>query len=574
MGILAAKSLVLLAVGFTGSALLRRSSAAARHRWWSLMLLALLVLPLAQAALPTLPLRFLPVRKATAGTAAVARVASKPAAALPASRAQAAPTPTSGQPAGGIHWGAFIGGLWLLGSLALAGRFVAALAQLRGLVRNAGEADANAQMRFQRLCARMGVGRAVTLKVSAAIDVPQASGIVQPVILVPAATTHWPAERWTLVMAHELAHAQRRDPMWLWMAHWAQAVFWWNPLVWRAARRQSLASEQACDDVALALATSDGIEAEAYAGHLVAVARALLTGRRRSSLAAAMAQPHRGAVLQIRVRAILDGGRRRGAGRWSMALLALGCCAVLTPLAAAGDFQEAAPQSALVFEAASVKPLGSTNGVHISEHSDPQRLRFSGSLHDFIMQAYDIGSPDQLTGEPRWFKSELFAIEATSAHATSEAEKMVMLRTLLADRFQLRLNTEQREMPSYDLTVAPGGPKFHALTGNTPPDPEQQPGMIVRQLTDIPQLVNMLNNRYGGPLQLDRPVVDRTGLTGRYDMLFRTELVVAGDGTPLRNATTPNLFHDLESELGLRLVRGRDSFASFVVVSASRPGPD
>ena len=78
LSVLAAKSLLVLAVGFAGSALLRRSAAAARHRWWSLTLLGLLLLPLAQVALPTLPVRVLPSHEVTRTAATVVKPARGP----------------------------------------------------------------------------------------------------------------------------------------------------------------------------------------------------------------------------------------------------------------------------------------------------------------------------------------------------------------------------------------------------------------------------------------------------------------------------------------------------------------
>ena len=118
-------------------------------------------------------------------------------------------------------------------------------------------------------------------------------------VQLPADALDWPADRIRIVLAHELAHVRRGD----WIVQLAVellcAAYWFNPLVWLAARRLRLESEQACDDAVLTL----GVEGSEYATELVDLARAFRSDRQPFVPAAAIARP---SSLERRVRAMLN----------------------------------------------------------------------------------------------------------------------------------------------------------------------------------------------------------------------------------------------------------------------------
>jgi beta-lactamase regulating signal transducer with metallopeptidase domain len=124
-------------------------------------------------------------------------------------------------------------------------------------------------------------------------------GITRAKVLLPADALEWPSDRIRIVLAHELAHVRRGD----WMVQMAVellcAAYWFNPLVWLAARRLRLESEQACDDAVL----TSGVEGSAYASELVDLARAFRSERQLFVPAAAIARP---SSLERRVRAMLN----------------------------------------------------------------------------------------------------------------------------------------------------------------------------------------------------------------------------------------------------------------------------
>jgi uncharacterized protein (TIGR03435 family) len=149
---------------------------------------------------------------------------------------------------------------------------------------------------------------------------------------------------------------------------------------------------------------------------------------------------------------------------------------------------------------------------------------------------------------------------------------MLMLRGVLADRFQLKLRQEDRDLPVYALEVAAGGPKFKPLQpGAVPKDPPDSPGTIARSYTSVQELMKSLNGVSGGRLTTDRPVVDRTLLTGDYNIQVRTAIEIQTDDSGRRTVRFPSLFHDLQSQLGLKLVPDHLKMPYFVVERAAEP---
>jgi hypothetical protein len=157
--------------------------------------------------------------------------------------------------------------------------------------------------------------------------VPMVWGPLCPVLVLPASAEGWGPERAWLVLLHELAHVKRADCLLQLLSYLACALYWWNPLVWLAARRLRSERERACDDVVLAA----GPRATDYASHLIALARDL----RPPGLAAVAAVPMaRHAGLARRVRDLLDSGRNRGGvGRRGALVSGLALLALLAPLA-------------------------------------------------------------------------------------------------------------------------------------------------------------------------------------------------------------------------------------------------
>ena len=149
-------------------------------------------------------------------------------------------------------------------------------------------------------------------------------GLFRPVILLPADASNWSIERQRAVLLHEFAHIQRQDWLMQTMAQITCAVYWFNPLLWFAARRMRTEVERACDDYVL----NAGYQSTDYAQHLVDIVRNIKKAGTATRSAVAMARPSK---IQGRLRTILVENRnRRPLTRIAVAvgLLALTCFAV------------------------------------------------------------------------------------------------------------------------------------------------------------------------------------------------------------------------------------------------------
>ncbi|BCX46439.1 peptidase M56 [Haloferula helveola] len=153
-------------------------------------------------------------------------------------------------------------------------------------------------------------GRAVEVRSLPELASPCAAGVFRPVIFVPASWTEWNLSTREMVLAHELAHHARHDPLWRWLGSLACALHWFNPLVWWLARRHALQSEFACD----AAVVASGVDASAYSHTLCDLAAA-----RTPSLALAMSGP----ALGERIKRLRDRPRRASRTMAGLALALL-----------------------------------------------------------------------------------------------------------------------------------------------------------------------------------------------------------------------------------------------------------
>ena len=191
--------------------------------------------------------------------------------------------------------------------------------------------------------ARAGLARDVRVLESPDSTMPMTWGVVKPVVLLPADAERWTERQRQDVLLHELAHVARLDCLTQVVAQLACAVYWFNPLVWLAARRLCVEREHACDDRVLAA----GTRPSDYASHLLEVARTMRAGAVAPLGAVAMA---RRAQLSERLIAVLDSRRPRAGVSRRVALPAWGAAAALVlllgALAPAGADAAAAPQGA------------------------------------------------------------------------------------------------------------------------------------------------------------------------------------------------------------------------------------
>ena len=226
------------------------------------------------------------------------------------------------------------------------------------------------------------------------------------------------------------------------------------------------------------------------------------------------------------------------------------------------------------FEAASIKPHP---GI-ITHSSDPSATgsrvtAVASTIMDIVYTAYHV-RPDQVVGLPGWAASEHYDLEATAGHGITVEQMRAMLQTLLAQRFQLQVHRETREIPMYSLALGKNGPKFkESEVDETPKGSIMGDGvgmhMVVAKGT-MAQLASRLSSNGAG-----RPVMDKTGLSGRYDF----DLEWAPDNSqfggevppaPSEAAAAP-LFVAIQEQLGLKLEATRGPVPALIIDKAERP---
>ena len=223
--------------------------------------------------------------------------------------------------------------------------------------------------------------------------------------------------------------------------------------------------------------------------------------------------------------------------------------------------------------------------------------RFVMGLPIFSLVMIGYGVPAyRIEGLPDWARTTFFDINAQAGRQPEIEERPAYYRGLLVDRFKLAAHVEQREMDVYTLTLARGdgrlGPNLRRSAVNcdavieaarqrnlagerlAPPTPGVRPtcGAVggVASLTGGAVQLTILTGMLAGAL--GRPVVDETGLTGRFDIDFKAAPPQAGPGvagSPL--AELPSVFTAVDEQLGLKLVPGRASIDVLVIDRLEMP---
>ena len=212
-------------------------------------------------------------------------------------------------------------------------------------------------------------------------------------------------------------------------------------------------------------------------------------------------------------------------------------------------------------------------------------------FEDGKVQAERVASPLRMVGEPDWYQTARFTIDAkTDAPVPGAVMFGPMMRSLLEDRFHMQAHWETREGPAYLMTVAKGGPKLKEWTGEScqDVDPSNLSLGSVQPPANHPWCLNANPRRKEGSIEWDvrgatldwfaarigseRPVLNRTGLTARYDFVLKWQMDPPDD--PKRDPNEPrdlSIFHAIRDQLGLDIRPGRGHSRVFVIDHLERP---
>ncbi|MGA7155473.1 MAG: TIGR03435 family protein [Acidobacteriaceae bacterium] len=232
------------------------------------------------------------------------------------------------------------------------------------------------------------------------------------------------------------------------------------------------------------------------------------------------------------------------------------------------------------FEVATIKPndSGANRMQGLTINGRNFRTRAS-SLLDLITFSYNVDAKQVING-PSWMDTDRYDIDAVPdvEGAPNPQQVQVMIRKLLADRFHLKFHKETRDMSAFVLTVDKGGSKLTPTQLNGP-----LPGIGFRPATGGVMLI-VRNGTIGdltGLLQmmvLDRPVVDRTNLQGKYDLdvTFLPDETQFNGHSPVGKLAdgvepAPSLFEALPKDLGLKLTAEKTAVEVIVIDHVEKP---
>jgi bla regulator protein blaR1 len=218
------------------------------------------------------------------------------------------------------------------------------------------------------------------------------------------------------------------------------------------------------------------------------------------------------------------------------------------------------------FEVTSVKPVrpGDARGSTFQFTPGGGLKVTNGTLKGIIEMAYDVRD-FQISGGPGWLSSQPWDISASSASDGGMNETRRRLQALLAQRFQLKVHRETRELTAYALTVGKTGSKLaEGSASSTPAGIRRACGQMIGTKASMANLALYLSR------QLERPVLDRTGLSGRYDF----QLDWTPDSVPCPASTGspdgPSIFTELQEKLGLKLESTKSPVEIIVIDDAEK----
>jgi uncharacterized protein (TIGR03435 family) len=455
-----------------------------------------------------------------------------------------------------------------------------------------------------RISTDSDIGANIDVRLSSWLVEPSVVGWRRPVLLLPAGI----ADRLTTaqlnaVLTHEMVHASRKDNLLALVHMLVELLFWFYPAVWWIGARLVTERELACDEEVV----QQGIEPRIYAEAILEVCKSYA----RSPIMAALGVT--GGSMRQRIEQIMTNCRSRELD-WirTAALACVGMAIIALPIVTGAIHAPLLIAKPAYFESVTVHACSDLAnqrrgaGYHFSAGeirtgclplADEQGL-------GLIQRAYvrfgsDGGSqwPSivPITNKPAWFASELYEITGTAHPHTPQATmEGAMLRAALEDRFQLKIREEAVQVPVYELKSEVGRTKLN-IPGDTvctpmpsifpPPKlPDSrhyctvkillQPPAIHAEAVSLPAFAAVLSRL------LDRPVIDRTGITDiiGVHVTFKPDAMTPGllggrDLAHLLPAPESLPLAQALEQFGLRLEPANGLQKQLVIDHAERPAP-
>jgi uncharacterized protein (TIGR03435 family) len=463
---------------------------------------------------------------------------------------------------------------------------------------------------LQRLSRLEGIRKKIAIFLSPAALEPGILGITRPVLLWPAGISDRLEDaHLEAILAHEVWHVRRHDNLAATVHMLVEAIFWFHPLVWWLGARLVEEREHACDEAVL----ESGSERQVYAESILKICE-FCVGSPLACISGVTGADLKKRIVSIMTRSVqrkLDFSRK-------LLLSAAAVLAIALPIifglarpeeSRAQSFASNATAHAAVFSHAyqnvSITPGESGNGVVETRirYTPDSLMAKNQTLKNLIRLAYGV-QDNQISGGPEWFDTARFNIEAKLDSSVAADLKQLsppqqkmeverMFQALLAEHFKVALHRESKMLPALVLVIANSGSKIQAAKpGDTysngikgldgqPAGPHKFE-MSANQLTVQAMPISFVTDHLA--MHMNQPVMDRTGLTGDYDFIFkwapdgeRADHKEHNGGQEAHMHTMPMggmnqaLIAAIEEQLGLRLDQQTVPLPVLVIDRAEKP---
>ena len=431
-----------------------------------------------------------------------------------------------------------------------------------------------------------GIRKQIELRLSRTSLEPGIFGILKPVLVWPEGISgRLEDAHLEAVLAHELWHVRRRDNLAAALHMVVEAIFWFHPLVWWIGDRQVEERERACDEAVL----ESGGDRKVYAESILKICE-FCVGSPLVCVSGVTGADLKKRIVNIMSEGItkkLDFSRKLLLGTAGLLAVAapivFGLLHATPSLAASGTNDASGPAPG--FASSSIKPSDPANPKVKFAFLTDSVTGTNITLQMVIRTAYRVEDA-QVSGGPSWVNSEKYDFDLKMDQSTTDklqklsdeqraAEWFRMVRTLLEERFKLVVHREKKEVPGFVLVISESGSKLHeAKPGDTYPNGLSSPsgptgagtmrqgiGKLTVQGLSMVYITRLLT------AQLGHVVVDKTGLTGKYDFALSwtpdesQPLVYRGISDDQRKAgivpppagSGPSIYAAIQEQLGLKL---------------------
>lgn len=226
-------------------------------------------------------------------------------------------------------------------------------------------------------------------------------------------------------------------------------------------------------------------------------------------------------------------------------------------------------QAPASFMAASIRP--SAAGVQFEHDGAIQATPGSVVMRDVLLTScmeWAWGIQENQIKGPEWIQNERYDIVARAERPVAVDQLKLMMQALLKERFGLEFHHERKELTAYEMTVAKGGSKMKEAAADEKPSRENTAISTIAKAMTMRQFADFVSQ----PLRM--PVVDHTGLTGRYDFVLNfTSYLPSGERamTPDFDNNNGIIIAAIQGELGLKLESHKLPVETYVIDHVEKP---